>query len=349
MEGTDKQQVHGLVRVFTEDEVKEARETGKILSIDLELTKRCNFNCIYCYADGGKPNPEELSLDEIKDVLDQAKGLGAKKVTITGGEPMTRPDFWEVVEYARGIGLSVNLYTNGSLVDEKAAKRLAELDVFPCVKLDSRDPMTQDRLAGKMGAFDKIMEGIGNLQGVGYGKERQMNINTVITAKNINGLEELWWWCREHGIQPMFLRLGPKGRAVGKDSLVVGAARLRELFLDLAAIDWEYKIHWEATTPFCGRGCHKHYISCYVGSTGNVQPCTGVDVHGGNIREQPLKDIVADSEVFKVARNMEKHIKGACRDCKYLDRCYGCRGLAYYYEGDFTAADPLCWNNPDAI
>lgn len=344
-----KQQVHGLVKVFTEDEVREARENGKLLAFDLELTKRCNFNCVYCYAEGGEPNQNELSLEEIKDVMDQARELGARKVTLTGGEPMTREDFWDVVEYASKTGLAVNLYTNGSLIDEEAAARLAKLDVLPCVKLDSRDPKTQDRLAGQTGAFEKILKGIWNLRKAGYGEEREMNINAVITAMNIDGLPELWWWCREHDIQPMFLRLGPKGRAAGKDSLVVGTPRLLELFLDLAAIDWEYKIHWNATTPFCGRGCHKHYISCYVGSVGNVQPCTGVDVHGGNIKEQSLKDILSTSEVFNIARNMEDHVKGACKTCEELEKCYGCRGLAYYYNGDFTGADPLCWNNPEAL
>jgi radical SAM protein with 4Fe4S-binding SPASM domain len=344
-----KQQVHGLVRVFTEDEVKEARETGRILSLDLELTKRCNLRCVYCYADGGKPNPDELSFEEICAVLDQAREMGAKKVTITGGEPMTRNDFFSIVEYAKKINLGVSLYTNGNFIDKEAARRLADLGVFPCVKLDSIDPQTQDRLAGRMGAFDDIMKGIKNLQEAGYGEDRQMNINTVITQKNIDGLPELWRWARENSIQPMFLRLGPKGRAVGRDSLAVGTDRLKALFDELAEIDREFGEDWQATTPFCGRGCHKHYISCYVGSQGHVQPCTGVDVRGGNIRERPLKDIVANSEVFKIARHMEEHIKGACKTCEQLEKCYGCRGLAYYYEGDFTAADPLCWNNPEAI
>jgi radical SAM protein with 4Fe4S-binding SPASM domain len=344
-----KQQVHGLVHVFSRDEIRKARDGGELLGFDLELTKKCNFNCVYCYADAGEPGQSELSLKEIKDVMDQARALGAQKVTLTGGEPMARDDFWDVAEYAREVGLGVNLYTNASLIDEKAAVRLAEQDVLPCVKLDSRDPKTQDRLAGQMGAFEKMLKGIWNLQKAGYGKERQMNVNTVITAMNVAELPALWFWCRENDIQPMFLRLGPKGRAVGKDSLVVKSARLKELFLDLAAIDWEYKINWNATTPFCGSGCHKHYISCYVGSQGNVQPCTGVDVHGGNIKEQPLKEILETSKVFNVARHMEEHVKGACKTCEELEKCYGCRGLAYYYSGDFTGADPLCWNNPEAL
>jgi radical SAM protein with 4Fe4S-binding SPASM domain len=344
-----KQQVHGLVRVFTEDEIKEAREKGKLLAFDLELTKKCNFNCVYCYAEGGEASPDELSLEEIKDIMDQARELGAQTVTLTGGEPMTREDFWDIVEYARKVGLAVNLYTNGSFIDKGAARRLSELSVLPCVKLDSRDPKIQDRLAGNAGAFEKSLKGIWNLQEAGYGKEREMNVNAVITAMNVDGLQELWWWCREHDIQPMLLRLGPKGRAVGKDSLFVGTPRLLELFLDVAAIDWEYKIHWNTHTPFCGRGCNKHYISCYVSSKGDVQPCTGVDVPGGNIKEQSLKEILSTSEVFNVARHMEDHIKGACKNCEHLERCYGCRGLAYYASGDFTEADPLCWNNPEAL
>lgn len=343
-----KLQVHGLVRVFTEEEIKAAREQGRLLSLDLELTKKCNLRCIYCYADGGRPNPNELTTGEICRVLDEARNLGAKKVTFTGGEPLIHDGFFKIAEYAHEAGLQILLYTNGTLIDQGVAERIAELRIFPCVKLDAIEAGIQDTLAGVEGAFVRIMEGIDNLMKVGYGERYQININTVICSENIENLPELWEWARRNNIQPSFLRLGPKGRARGSD-LAVSTSELKGLFERLSKIDRGYGEEWEPTTPFCGRGCNKQYISCYVGSQGFVQPCTGVDIHAGNIREESLEEILASSEVFKIARNMERYIKGACASCKHLGKCYGCRGLAYYVKGDFTEADPLCWNNPEAL
>jgi radical SAM protein with 4Fe4S-binding SPASM domain len=344
-----KLQVHGLVHVFTPEEIKAAREKGRLLSLDLELTKKCNLKCIYCYADGGNADPGELSLDEIFNAVDQAKALGAKKVTLTGGEPLTHKHFFDVAEYIRGAGLFVSLYTNGTLITPKMAGRLAELDIFPCVKLDAMELGIQDALAGVEGAFEGIIRGIEHLREVGYGKEYQMNINTVITRLNYENLPEVWEWARENNIQPMFLRLGPKGRAKESDALAVNASKLKELFETLSKIDRDFDEYWEPSTPFCGRGCNKQYISCYVGSSGVVQPCTGVDIPGGNIREKNLAEILESSEVFQIARNMEKNIKGACGVCEHQNICYGCRGLAFYMSGDFAGPDPLCWNNPDAL
>jgi radical SAM protein with 4Fe4S-binding SPASM domain len=341
-----KLQVHGLVRVFTEEEIKAAREQGRLLSLDLELTKKCNLKCIYCYADGGKPNADELTLGEIYRTLDEAKNLGAKKVTFTGGEPLIHEYFFNIAEYAYEAGLKISLYTNGTLIDSRAAKKIAELEIFPCVKLDAISASIQDTLAGVEGAFERIMRGINNLMKVGYAN--QININTVICKVNIENLPELWAWARKNNIQPSFLRLGPKGRARGSN-LAVKTSELKELFERLSKIDKQFGEDWEPTTPFCGGGCTKQYISCYVSSQGFVQPCTGVDIHAGNIREESLERILGSSEVFKIARSMEKYIKGACSTCEHLNKCYGCRGLAFYVSGDFTEADPFCWNNPKAL
>lgn len=340
----EKSLVHGLVKVFSEEDIQAARRQGRLLSCDIELTKRCNLRCIYCYADGGEAAKGELTVDEIRRVIDEAKELGARTVNFTGGEPLMHKKFFTLAEHARDAGLQILLYTNGTLITEEVAGKMAELNIFPCVKLDSTSPEIQDTLAGVNGAFQRIMEGMDNLIKAGY---QTFNINTVICKLNIKDLPKLWTWARERNVQPSFLRLGPKGRA--KDNkLAVDTLALKKLFEELSEIDKKFGKNWTPTTPFCGHGCHKHYISCFVSSQGFVQPCTGVDIPAGNIREESLRKMLS-SRVFRVARNLDKHLKGACRTCEYRSKCYGCRGLAYYMSGDFTEADPLCWNNPQAL
>ena len=90
---------------FTKEEIEEARKNNKLLAFDLEFSRACNLKCVYCYA-GAKALPNELTLDEIKDVIDQAVKLGAKNVVnIGGGEPTMYKHYWEILDYERKKGL----------------------------------------------------------------------------------------------------------------------------------------------------------------------------------------------------------------------------------------------------
>ena len=159
-----------------------------------------------------------------------------------------------------------------------------------------------------------------------------------------------WRWARERGIVPYIEMITFQGRAQKRRDLNVSVERLRDLFERLSEIDrTEYGHVWEAHPPVAGLSCSRHEYSCTVTANGFVQPCTGVDVHVGNIRHQSLSEILASSPVVASLRQCRTLIKGACRDCDQLPQCYGCRGMAYHITGDFLASDPLCWRNPDHL
>ena len=85
---------------FTQKEIEQARKENKLLSIDLEFSRDCNLNCIYCYASAGKPLEKELTLEEIKDVIDQSIELGAKTFSlIGGGEPLIYNNLFKVIYF----------------------------------------------------------------------------------------------------------------------------------------------------------------------------------------------------------------------------------------------------------
>jgi radical SAM protein with 4Fe4S-binding SPASM domain len=94
-----------------------------------------------------------------------------------------------------------------------------------------------------------------------------------------------------------------------------------------------------------GNRCLRHKFSCLVGARGEVMPCVGVNLPIGNVRRQPLADILAASQVLKDLKNHRETIKGPCRTCDKIANCYGCRGAAYQLTGDYLASDPLCWHN----
>ena len=115
---------------------------------------------------------------------------------------------------------------------------------------------------------------------------------------------------------------------------------LKRLFESLAEIEGRKNL-----IPFPGEvGCIKMYISCFICSNGDVQPCSNLPITGGNIYRENLREILEKSEIFQIVRRIGRNVKGACATCIYRDRCYGCRGLAHSVKGDFLAEDPWCWN-----
>jgi radical SAM protein with 4Fe4S-binding SPASM domain len=91
----------------------------------------------------------------------------------------------------------------------------------------------------------------------------------------------------------------------------------------------------------------RHRFSCLVCWQGDVMPCVGLEIPIGNIREQALRDILKDSEVLEDLRDHTHTIKGPCASCADAETCYGCRGAAYRWTGDYLASDPSCWRNAD--
>jgi len=337
----------GLSVAFSADEIERARRENKLLSMDIELTSLCNISCIYCYAESGQKSADELGLDEVIDIIDQAKELGLRTLTLTGGEPLLDERYFTIARYAVERGLAVMLFTNGTLVTRELAERIFELRISPCVKLDSLSPATQDYLAGRKGTLEKIRESINNLISVGYTtKHPVLAVNAVVLRENRHEIPEWWHWARKQNITPFLTRLQLMGRASDRTDLTVTPEELYELYGELARIDEGFGISWEPGIPWVyGKACRKHHFGCFITAQGNVQPCSGIPIRAGNIREQSLRDILSNSQIFRVSRNIEDYIEGACKACQHRTECYGCRSVAYFASGSFTAADPLCWHN----
>jgi radical SAM protein with 4Fe4S-binding SPASM domain len=116
------------------------------------------------------------------------------------------------------------------------------------------------------------------------------------------------------------------------------------VFQELSDIDRRrFGNSWNARPPIAGFACRRHLYSCLVNSQGFVQPCPGVDISLGNIREKPLSAILRESPVIRDLRRVYQQIDPLCQTCRFAGACYGCRGNAYQATGDYLAADPGCW------
>ncbi len=332
---------------FTEEEIQEAVAQNRLLSMEIEFSRRCNFGCSYCYVPTKEELANELSEEELRDAIRQAKGLGAGKIIILGGEPSIYPKLCEMILFIKEEGLGIEMFTNGTGVTPDLAKFLAKNKVRVVLKQNSRNEATQDRLAGKIGAFKIIKNALQNLKEAGYPSDDAfLAISTVICQQNIAELPDLWQQLRDQDIEPYFEIITPQGNAKQNTWLEVPTADLQILFAKLAEIDKKkYGRAWEPQPPLAGNRCMRHQVSCVVTSAGNVMPCVGVTIAIGNLREQPLAEIIKNSEVINNLKNFRKTIKGKCRTCEKASECYGCRGAAYQVTGDYLASDPTCWLN----
>ncbi|MDP8266452.1 MAG: radical SAM protein [Candidatus Aceula meridiana] len=332
---------------FTDEEIRKAKEDGRLLSMEIEFSTKCDFQCPYCYVKSDSFFDKEMDLKQIEDVILQAKSLGAKKIIILGGEPLIYPHILEVLSFMRDQDLEVEMFTNGSQVNEVIANTLFDLGINVVLKMNSFNKETQDMLTGIPGSHLMIREAIENIQKAGYpAKDKYAAVSTIICQQNIDELADMWIWLRDRNILPYFEAITPQGEFNNHKWLEVDSLELEKLFKKIAKIDKEkYGNIWEAQPPLIGNKCFRHQYSCFVNASGDVMPCVGVTIPMGNIRNKRLKDILETSEVIEDLKNYKNLIKGPCRTCDELDHCYGCRGSAYQLTGDYLASDPLCWRN----
>ena len=334
---------------FSENQIKEALNNNRLLSMEIEFSLRCNFHCQYCHVPDKTTFENELGFDELRDAILQAKSLGVKKIIVLGGEPMVYPQALLMLKFIRTENLDVEMFTNGFGITPDIAKQLFDLGVLVVLKINSRKEDVQDSLAGKKGASKIIQDAFNNLKQAGFPtKTKHLGVSTIICQQNFEEIIPMWEWLRQQGIQPYFEIITPQGKGRENEWLHVDSQKLKETFFKIAQIDRnKYGIIWDPQPPLIGIKCLRHQFSCLLNSQGYVLPCVGINIPLGNIRERKLADIIKESEVIQDLRNYRANIKGPCRQCDKTDSCYGCRGAAYQITGDYLASDPLCWNNTE--
>ncbi len=331
-----------------------------------EVTRSCNLACKHCRAEAHpEPYPGELDTAEAKALIDTFPEVGNPIIIFTGGDPMMRPDVYELIAYATAKGLRCVFSPNGTLVDPANARRLKEAGVQRCsISIDGPDAASHDVFRGVPGAFDASMRGIEFLKAAGL----EFQINTTVTRDNLTQFKKIFDLCERIGSKAwhIFL-LVPVGRAAEIDEQVISAAQYEEV------LHWFYdfrkstSMHLKATcaphyyrimrqrareeglsiTPenfgmdAMTRGCLGGTGFCFISHVGQVQPCGYLELDCGNVRTTPFPEIWRSSEYFRQFRTQSCYT-GKCGACEYHKVCGGCRARAYTMSGDHMAPEPLC-------
>jgi radical SAM protein with 4Fe4S-binding SPASM domain len=311
----------------------------------LHLTSRCNLHCSYCYAAPG-PNEEregrDLPFAVARAALHQAQGLGVEDVIVTGGEPLLHPQAVEIVEEAKSLGLGVNLLTNGTLIDQALAHRLAQTCDQITISLDSADPVLHDLHRG-CGTHVRAEKGIAILSEVGF---PHVVAAAVLTRHNQHERHE------DFAAYATSLGAERVSRAV---YILQGDPRDGSLRLDfdsfLASLAQELDTAVAQARPRGERPSVAWRDRCgaasgvvAIGADGVVYPCQGLirpEFAAGSIREEPLGEIYASARILNELRAITVEDIPGCGGCEYRFLCGGgCRALAYNTSRCLSAPIP---------
>ncbi|PVX25593.1 MAG: hypothetical protein CW691_04130 [Candidatus Bathyarchaeum sp.] len=337
--------------------------------VSFAVTKACNLRCLHCHADAREAFPNELTVKEATQAIDEMAALGTEALIFSGGEPLLRKELvLQLANYCTDVGIMPAMLTNGVLINHKVAYELKEAGILAVgIPVDSPDPELHDRLRNVRGTFDKALRGIRAC----IDMDLEVIITTMALKSNFATVPQMIDFVSGIGVdQVAIYDLVPNGR--GKDmrddmmlqeqreQVIRYLQRMQEekemvflfsgglpLYPEIAATmhktngtkppDLLLKQFWIHAPVGCPAGIN--YVS--LRPNGDVYPCPFLQIKVGNIREQSLSDMWYGSQVFKALRDRSL-LKGKCGECEYKETCGGCRGRAYSCTGDYLAEDPVC-------
>ncbi len=335
-----------------------------------EVTRSCNLSCVHCRAASHLgPYPGELSTDECLRLIDDIAGVSRPVIILTGGEPLMRPDIFEIASYGTQKGLRMVMATNGTLVDDSSVRKMIASGIQRVsISIDGPDAKSHDDFRRQPGAFAGAMRGIDVMKKAGL----EFQINTTITNTNLHQIKDIHEMVLQSGAAAhhIFL-LVPTGRGKDLAAQAITAADYEETLMWFHQQSLTSEIQLKATcAPHyfrimhqnkpagekparkagghfheSTRGCLGGITFCFISHVGQVQPCGYLELDCGNVQRQSFGEIWEGSEVFCNLRDYGKY-GGKCGRCEFIKVCGGCRARAYEETGDYLAQEPLCLYEP---
>jgi len=342
-----------------------------------EVTQACDLACVHCRACAQpKRHPLELSTDEGRRLLDQVAELRVPVFVLTGGDPIKRPDLFELVEYANGIGVRVSLTPSATpLLTRDIVHRLRQSGLARlAVSLDGSNGEMHDAFRGMSGSFDRTMEAIEWANEVGL----PVQINTTFSRTNYPEFDKIAELIenKQIALWSVFF-LVPTGR--GKLGELLTDVEFEDIFAKLYSLSKCASFHIKTTEAQhyrryvlqqqvsekgtsatatansaikvrdtigrAPRGLNDGKGFVFISHVGEVYPSGFLPIACGNVRQQNLGEIYRNSSIFKQLREPNK-LRGKCGACEFHHICGGSRARAFAVHGDPLAEEPCCTYMP---
>ena len=334
-------------------------------SISWNLTKRCNLNCDHCYLDadfrGGLKN-DELSTEECFKVIDQIAEVNPNAFLIlTGGEPLLRPDIYEIIRYAADRKFMVVLGTNGTMINRINAERIKSAGAHGVgISIDSMNPDKHNKFRGVDKAWELSMDAFDILNEVGVDFLVQMSVSDM----NYKEIPEVVEFTEKIGAIAFNLYfLVCTGRGQGNTD--ISNAAYEEALQMLYEQQMKYKgklminskcapqykrVVYENdpdsvyTRTYSG-GCPAATHYSRISPEGNLTPCPFIEDSVGNLKSRSFKDLWENAPLMIQLRD-RKQLDGKCGTCEFSAMCSGCRARAFAETGNYMDPAPSCDYEP---
>ncbi|MBN7771944.1 putative heme d1 biosynthesis radical SAM protein NirJ2 [Clostridium aminobutyricum] len=321
--------------------------------VSWNTTNQCNMYCKHCYRDSGCLENSELTTQQGKELLNEMAKAGFKMIIFSGGEPLMRPDIFELVEHAVQLKLRPVFGTNGSLIDYNTALKLKEKGAMAMgISLDSLNAEKHNDFRGYPNAWEEAVEGMENCRKAGL----PFQIHTTVMNWNQKEILDITDFAVKIGAKGHHIFfMVPTGRAQNMEEESLRAMEYEDLITNIMKKQQEVPIELK---PTCApqfmriakelgvavrysRGCLAGISYCIISPKGDVQPCAYIKNYIGNVKEIPFSEIWLNNPILKELRTLQYN--GSCGSCGYKDLCGGCRArAAVYNKGDFMAEEPWC-------
>lgn len=307
-----------------------ALKLGIPISVQLDLTYRCNERCVHCYLD--HRDHGEMTTAEIKRLLDEMAEAGVFFLTISGGEIFLRKDFFEILEHAHARTFCIKLKTNGIMIREADAARIRDLGVESVqISVYSHRPEIHDAITEVPGSLARSIEAVRFLCAQGI-HVVMANVLMVHNARDYAGVKAL---AAELGaefiIDPTITPMMDGDRSIL--GLNIDEATLREVFRNegLAGNVEELCAVPEAPgdDDLNSLPCSAGHTACYVSPYGDVYPCVQFPLPSGNVRREKFAEIWRHSPQLNEVRSIRLRDMPSCSQCIHGATCTRCPGLAY--------------------
>jgi radical SAM protein with 4Fe4S-binding SPASM domain len=365
-----------ITRTFTHLGIRKPLSVYSPFLVVWDFTHRCNLSCKHCYSNSGASSQEELTTREALNAVDQLADFGVTALAFSGGEPLTRKDFFEVAGHAVESGLYVSVATNGTLLNKENVKKLKETRInYVEISIDGATSRSHDEFRGVQGAFESAINGLKNC----VEEDLCACIATTATKNNLEEIPEILNLAEEIGAERFtyfnFIPTG-RGKTLYDQDLAPEEREKLMLFLlnkilrgskvailttapQLARVALQYQggqreiamslAHMQtakigrnavALADFIG-GCGAGRLYCSLSPEGDVHPCVFLPIKVGNLKNEKFEDIWLNSKLFNALRD-RSNLKGACGKCDFKYVCGGCRARAFAYHNDLLASDVGC-------
>jgi radical SAM protein len=342
-----------------------------------ELTRACDLACLHCRAEAQKiADPRQLNHEEGLKLIDQIAEMDSPLLVFTGGDPLKRPDLYELARYAiHEKGLRVSMTPSATpLVTKKAIDQAKEVGLSRwAFSLDGSTSEIHDAFRGTSGSYDLTISSIKYLKELAI----PIQINTTVSKYNIDDLENIAALVEDFGIVlwSVFF-LVPTGRGQLEDMIspaqhervfhwlhelsqsatydikTTAAQHYRRVVIQnkkrVSAHDAKYKdalnqgkINLEDGLGRAPQGVNDGNGFVFISHIGDVYPSGFLPLRCGNVREQTVEDIYQNSPIMKALRDPSQY-KGKCGVCEFNKLCGGSRARAYAVTGDYLESEPFC-------